>query len=154
VTSRRATKADLAARVAELEAEFAGAREQQKATSEILRVIASSPITLQPVLDIIATNAARVCGAAIPRGSDAAIAEVLGRNDPPTLFRIGVTVVEYDPFPQCLPYARTRLKGHVHTRSRTLSPTVTLAKAVFAAAGLLGQLPDYYDPTGRPEETA
>ena len=37
--------------------------EQQTATSEILGVIASSPTELQPVLDVIAENALRVCGA-------------------------------------------------------------------------------------------
>ena len=36
--------------------------EQQTATSEILRVIASSPTAIQPVLDVIAGNAARICG--------------------------------------------------------------------------------------------
>jgi signal transduction histidine kinase len=47
--------------------------EQQTATSEILRVIASSPTDIQPVLDIIAKNAARLCGA-----DDAVIGRVEG----------------------------------------------------------------------------
>ena len=62
------------------------ALEQQTATSEILRVIASSPTDIQPVLDVVAESAARLCNA-----SDAVISRVDGN-----LFRI---VASYGSIP-------------------------------------------------------
>ncbi len=67
--------------------ELTEALERQTATSEILGVIASSPTDIQPVLDVVAENAARVCGA-----KDAVIHRVDGNS----LCR----VAHYGPIPQ------------------------------------------------------
>jgi signal transduction histidine kinase len=70
--------------------ELSEALEQQTATAEILRVISSSPTDIQPVLDAVAENAARVCGA-----RDAVIFRVDGER-----LRL---VAGYGPIPKAEP---------------------------------------------------
>ena len=70
---RRRADAKLVRENKELRRERDESREEQSATSDILRMIARSPTELQPVLDAIAERAARLCDA-----EDAAIFRVDG----------------------------------------------------------------------------
>ena len=74
--------------------------EQQTATSEILRVIASSPTDIQPVMNAVAESAARLCDA-----TDAAVSRVEGQSLK-TVAKYGSLAVSSNP-----PFDRTSTPG-------------------------------------------
>src|SRR4029450_12136828 len=63
ITALRDRVASLTRDVAALQSALAQGSHREAATSEILRVISSSPTNVQPVLDTIVEHAGRVCGA-------------------------------------------------------------------------------------------
>ena len=92
--------------------ELTEALERQTATSEILGVIASSPTDVQPVLDMLAKNAARLCDAI-----DAVITRPEGDNLRVVAKYGAVPVPEYLPLSRGFPGGRAvidRQTIHIH----------------------------------------
>src|SRR5262249_43458853 len=108
--------------------ELAEATEQQPATSEILSVIASSPTDLQPVLDTVAQNAARLCEA-----TDAQILQVDGDS-----LRL---TASYCPLPtsQTRPLKRQLISGRAVVDRQTIHVhDITVAEDEFPYTTALG----------------
>jgi len=89
--------------------ELREALEQQTATSEILRVIASSPTDVQPVLDAVVENAARLCDA-----NDAQIGLTDG-----DVFRMVTRLVPTNP-ERTIPVTRDRISGRAFLDRQTV----------------------------------
>jgi GAF domain-containing protein len=115
-------------------AQVSEALDQQTATSEILRVISTSPTDLQPVFETIAENALRLCAAAVSgvlRFDGALIHLSAHRNFSPAMRAI---------IPQDYPMAPTR---------RRMSGRAILDRTVVHVPDVLSD-PDYPQDVARP----
>jgi signal transduction histidine kinase len=102
---------------------------QQTATSEILRVIASSPTDVQPVLDVVAERAARLCEA-----EDAIIFRVVGDHHQRVAKYGSIPAPDFPvPITRGFPGGRAivdRQTIHIHDIERVLDTEYSDVKAI------------------------
>ena len=131
------------------EGELAEALEQQTATSEILRVIASSPTDIQPVLDAVVESAARLCNA-----TDGLIAWVDGDVLIPGVAKYGsMPVPEARRLSYGTPVGRAiidRETVHVHDLKSEVETEFPHSKPRQAISGVRTLLATPLLPKGRP----
>src|SRR5215468_1724233 len=136
-------------RLASREDELAEALDQQIATSEILRVIASSPTDIQPVLDAVVESAARLCNA-----TDGLIARVDGDVLIPGVAKYGsMPVPEARRLSYGTPVGRAiidRETVHVHDLKAEVETEFPHSKPRQAISGVRTLLTTPLLPQGRP----
>ena len=106
------------------------ALEQQTATSEILRVIASSPTDLHPVMEVVAESAARFCGAtntAIFRLEGELLRRVAVHGPTPTSVPIGGTITVS---PQSVAGRAVRARQSIHIEDILALPEAEFRETV------------------------
>jgi signal transduction histidine kinase len=127
---------------------LAKALEQQTATSEILRVIASSPTDIQPVLDVVVESAARLCNA-----TDGLIARIDGNVLIPGVAKYGsMPVPEARPLSYGTPVGRAIIDGetvHVHDLKSEVETEFPHSKPRQAISGARTLLTTPLLPKGR-----
>src|SRR5262249_33097691 len=109
--------------------------DHETATSEILGVIAGSPTDVQPVLDVVAQNAARLCDA-----KDAIIYRVESDHVQPVAHYGPVPALHnyYRPLSRSLPVGRTiidRKTIHIHDVATEIETEVPDARALQRDSG-------------------
>jgi signal transduction histidine kinase len=136
----RATHHDLEERVAVLARELGEASEQQLATSEVLRVISSSPGELELVFQTMLANAIRICDAnfgALFRFEDGAAGAAAMLGVPPAFAEFWEGG-PYRPGPKTALGRVMQTRQPVHIADVTMEPAYLEREPIFIAAVELG----------------